>query len=59
MNTEQQRQFLAKIRKCDPETMNFDEWRELHGMLVDLVHCDDVNGLRVALEALEAHEVTA
>jgi len=41
--------WLHDLRKTDPGLLTYDDWSELHGMLHDLIHIDDIDTLRAAL----------
>ena len=41
--------WLEDLRQTDPGSLTYDDWSELHGMLHDLIHIDNVDALRAAL----------
>ena len=41
--------WLDVVRNTRPGNLTYDDWSELHGMLHDLIHIDDVDALRAAL----------
>ena len=41
--------WLHDLRKTDPGLLTYDDWSELHGMLHNLIHIDDVDALRAVL----------
>ena len=41
--------WLHDLRKTDPGLLTYDDWSELHGMLHNLIHIDDVDAIRAAL----------
>ena len=53
--------WLDVVRNTHPGNLTYDDWSELHGMLHDFIHIDDVDALRAALrdrhlgEAVEVH----
>ena len=41
--------WLDVVRNTRPGNLTYDDWSELHGMLHDLIHIDDVDALRAVL----------
>jgi len=41
--------WLDVVRNTRPGNLTYDDWSELHGMLHDLIHIDDIDTLRAAL----------
>ena len=41
--------WLEDLRNTRPGNLTYDDWSELHGMLHDLIHIDDVDALWAAL----------
>ena len=48
--------WLDVVRNTRPGNLTYDDWSELHGMLHDLIHIDDVDALRAALRDLDLGE---
>ena len=42
--------WLDVVRNTRPGNLTYDDWSELHCMLRDLIHIDDVDALWAALE---------
>ena len=50
MTEAQAKQFLAAVKVAKPEDLTFADWKDLHGLLDDMIHFDDVERLKSALE---------
>ena len=50
--------WLDVVRNTRPGNLTYDDWSELHGMLHDLIHIDDVDALRAALRDRDLGEAS-
>ena len=50
--------WLEQLRKSTPGSLSYYDWSELHGMLHDLIHIDDVDALRAALRDSDLGEAS-